>query len=54
MVFHLFVWLVRVTGNEAAHEEGFSKTASVHLDGLVEQLVICLFTVPEVRTQFAR
>ena len=53
-VFHLFAWLARVAGNEAAHEKGFSEAAAVHLDSLVEQLVVYLFTVPEVQTQFTR
>ena len=53
-VFQLFAWLARVAGNEAAHEEGFSEAAAVHLDSLVEQLVVYLFTVPEVQAQCAR
>ena len=53
-VFQLYAWLARVAGNEAAHEEGFLEAAAVHLDSLVEQLVVYLFTVPEVQAQFAR
>ena len=53
-VFQLFAWLARVAGNEAAHEEGFSEAAAVHLDSLVEQLVVYLFTVPEVQAQVTR
>ena len=46
-------FLARWAGNEAAHEEGFSEAAVVHLDSLVEQLVVYLFTVPEIQAQFA-
>ena len=53
-VFQLFAWLARVAGNEAAHEEEFSEAAAVHLDSLVEQLVVYLFMVPEVQAQYAR
>ena len=47
-VFKLFAWLTRMAGNKAAHEEEFSEGLAVHLDSLVEQLAIYLFTVPEV------
>ncbi len=53
-VFKLFAWLTRVAGNEAAHETQFSEALAVHLDSLVEQLVVYLFTVPEVKEQVAR
>ena len=47
-VFKLFAWLTRMAGNKAAHEEEFSEGLAVHLDSLVEQLAVYLFTVPEV------
>ena len=53
-VFTLFAWLTRVAGNEAAHEARFSEALAVHLDSLVEQLVVYFFTVPEVKAQAAR
>ena len=53
-VFQLFAWLARVAGNEAAHEMGFSEGVAVHLDSLVEQLVVYLFTVPKVQAQVSR
>ena len=53
-VFKLFAWLTRMAGNKAAHEEAFSEAIAVHLDSLVEQLTVYLFTVPEVKAQLIR
>lgn len=47
----LFAWLTRTAGNEAAHEAQFSEAAAVLLDSNVEQLVVYLFTVPEVKAR---
>ena len=53
-VFELFAWLTRMAGNKAAHEAPFSEASAVHLDSHVEQLVVYLFTVPEVKTRATR
>ena len=53
-VFKLFAWLTRVAGNEAAHETQFSEGLAVHLDSLVDQLTVYLFTVPEVKAHVTR
>ena len=53
-VFKIFAWLTRVAGNEAAHEAQFSKAAALLLDSHLEQLVVYLFTVPEVKAHAAR
>ena len=50
-VFKLFAWLTRMAGNEAAHEVPFPEAAAVLLDSHLEQLVVYLFTVPEVKAQ---
>ena len=54
LTLKLFAWLTRVAGNNAAHAAGFSEAAAGLLDSHVEQLVVYLFTVPEVRTRAAR
>ena len=53
-VFKLFAWLTRSGGNEAAHEAQFSEPAALLLDSHVEQLVVYLFTVPEVKARATR
>ena len=50
-ILKIFAWLTRRAGNEAAHEAKFSEAAAVLLDSHVEQLVVYLFTVPEVKAQ---
>ena len=41
----------RLGGNEVAHEAQFSEPAAVLLDSHFEQLVVYLFTVPEVKAK---
>ena len=50
-ILEFFAWLTRRAGNEAAHEAEFSEAAAVLLDSHVEQLVLYLFTVPEVKAR---
>ena len=50
-VFHIFAWLAREAGNEAAHESEFSKPSVILLDSHVEQLMVHLFTVPEMQAR---
>ena len=45
----LFASLARMEGNEAAHKAQFSEAAAVLLDSHLEQLVVYLFTVPELK-----
>ena len=48
-IFQFFAWMTRVAGNEAAHAEQFSEQDALLLDRHVEQLVVYLLTVPEVK-----
>ena len=50
-LFTLFAWLARRAGNEAAHEMEFSREATLLMDSNVEQLVVHLFTVPEMKAR---
>ena len=50
-MLEFFAWLTRTGGNEAAHEAEFSEAAAVLLDSHVEQLMVYLFTVAEVKAQ---
>lgn len=50
----IFAWLTRTAGNKAAHAGEFSESAAALLDNYVEQLVVHLFTVPEVRARVER
>ena len=51
--FKLFALLTLSAGNDAAHEEQFSEAGAVLLDSQLEQLVVYLFTVPELKAQVA-
>ena len=53
-ILTLFAWLTRIGGNEAAHEAEFSEAAALLLDSHVEQLMVYLFTVTEVKAQVTR
>ena len=53
-MLELFAWLTRIGGNEAAHEAEFSEAAALLLDSHVEQLMVYLFTVAEVKAQATR
>ena len=50
-IFQFFAWMTRVAGNEAAHAEQFSEQDALLLDSHVEQLVVYLLTVPEVKAR---
>ena len=52
-LFKLFASLTREVGNDAAHEEQFSAAGAILLDSQLEQLVVYLFTVSELKAQVA-
>ena len=52
-VFFLFGELARISGNEAAHEVVFDEPGAQLLDSHLEQLLIYLFTVPELKARNA-
>ena len=54
LMLELFAWLTRIGGNEAAHDAEFSEAAALLLDSHVEQLMVYLFTVAEVKAQATR
>ena len=50
-MFRLFAWMTRDLGNNAAHELEFDQSAAQLMDSHVEQLMVYLFTVPEIKRQ---
>ena len=48
-MFQVFAELLRMAGNEAAHDREFTRAGAGLLDSHMEQLVVYLFTVPAIK-----